>query len=107
MKWFRRLFKKKSYPQDSKFKLCIIDEKSDLIHEVLGITEERCKEITKLCLEAYNVNDIKTNSYAMIVEKCVHINEVVMAIQVFERITNMKNQKRKIFNLLDNMFGDE
>ena len=108
MNWLRKIFKrKKSYSTDSNFKLCIIDDKSDIIHEVLGITEDRCRELTKLCLEAYDASDIKTDSYAIIVSKCKHINEVVMAVQIFERISHMKNQKRKIFSLLDNMFGDE
>jgi hypothetical protein len=105
MKWFRRLFKKKSYPQDSKFKLCIINDESDLIHEVLGITEERCQELAKICIEAYHASDIKTESYAIVVGKCNHINEVVMVMQMFERICELKNKKRKIMDMLDNMFG--
>ncbi len=109
MKWFRKLFKKKkkSYPQDSKFKLCIIDEKSDLIHEVLGITEERCREITQLCIKAYDASDIKTESYAIVVEQCVHINEVVMAIQIFEKVSHAQAKKRSLRNLMDNLFSDE
>jgi hypothetical protein len=109
MKWFRKLFKKKkkSYPQDNKFKLCIIDEKSDLIHEVLGITEERCRQLTELCIKAYDTSDIKTESYAMVVDQCVHVNEVVMAVQIFEKISHAHAKKRSLRSLMDNLFGDE
>jgi hypothetical protein len=107
MKWFRKLFKKKSYPQDNKFKLCIIDEKSDLIHEVLGITEERCQELTKLCIKAYDICDIKTESYAMIVDQCVHVNEVVMAVQIFEKVSYAQAKKNSLRSLMDNLFDNE
>jgi len=109
MKWFRKLFKKKkkSYPQDDKFKLCIIDEKSDLIHEVLGITEERCQELTQLCIKAYDSSNIKTESYAMVIEQCVHINEVLMAIQIFEKVSYAQAKKKSLKSLMDNLFGDE
>ncbi len=107
MKWFRKLFKKKIYPQDNKFKLCIIDEKSDLIHEVLGITEERCRELTDLCIKAYNASDAKTDSYAMIVEQCVHVNEVVMAIQIFEKVSYAQAKKNSLRSLMDNLFGND
>ena len=109
MKWFRKLFKKKkkSYPQDNKFKLCIIDEKSDLIHEVLGITEERCQELTQLCIKAYDSSNIKTESYAMVIEQCVHINEVLMAIQIFEKVSYAQAKKKSLKSLMDNLFGDE
>jgi hypothetical protein len=105
MNWLGKMFKKKSYPQDSKFKLCIINDESDLIHEVLGITEERCRELTKLCLEAYDASDMKTESLAFVVEKCTHINEVVMAVQIFEKVSNAKNKRRSIINMIDNLFG--
>jgi len=109
MKWFRKLFKKKkkSYPQDDKFKLCIIDEISDLIHEVLGITEERCQELTQLCIKAYDSSNIKTESYAMVIEQCVHINEVLMAIQIFEKVSYAQAKKKSLKSLMDNLFGDE
>jgi hypothetical protein len=107
MKWFRKLFKKKSYPQDNKFKLCIINDESDLIHEVLGITEERCRELTKLCIEAYDATDAKTESYSMIVDKCTHVNEVVMGIQIFEKICYERAKKRSLRNLMDNLFGND
>jgi len=108
MKWFRKLFKKKkkSYPQDNKFKLCIIDEKSDLIHEVLGITEERCRELTEICIKAYDASDMKTESYAIIIDKCVHINEVVMVMQIFEKICHMKDKSKSLSKLIDNLFGN-
>jgi hypothetical protein len=107
MKWFRKLFKKKSYPQDNKFKLCIIDEKSDLIHEVLGITEERCRELTQLCIKAYDASDIKTESYVMIVDQCVHVNEVVMAIQIFEKVSYAQAKKNSLRSLMDNLFNND
>jgi hypothetical protein len=109
MKWFRKLFKKKkkSYPQDNKFKLCIIDEKSDLIHEVLGITEERCRELTELCIKAYDASDIKTESYAMVVEQCVHVNEVVMAVQIFEKVSYAQAKKNSLRSLMDNLFNND
>jgi hypothetical protein len=107
MKWFRKLFKKKIYPQDNKFKLCIIDEKSDLIHEVLGITEERCRELTNLCIEAYDASDMKTVSLGYIVERCKHINEVVMAVQIFEKVCHTQTKKRSLRSLMDNLFDNE
>ncbi len=109
MKWFRKLFKKKkkSYPQDGKFKLCIIDEKSDLIHEVLGITEERCRELTELCIKAYDASDIKTESYAMVVDQCVHVNEVVMAVQIFEKVSHAHAKKNSLRSLMDNLFNND
>ena len=101
MKWFRKLFKKKSYPQDNQFKLCIIDEKSDLLHEILGMTEDRCQEISKIVLNAYDDNDLMHESIDDILAGCKHINEVVLALSIFHKYQELHNKKHAI----NKMFG--
>jgi hypothetical protein len=101
MKWFRKLFKKKkkSYPQDNEFKLCIIDEKSDLLHDILGMTEVRCQEISKVVIEAYDRNDLMHESLDEILANCKHINEVVLALYVFHKYQELHNKKTAINKL--------
>ena len=51
-------FKKKvKYSQDTQFKMCVIDETSNKVYTMLGITDERAEELTKLVLKSYEDNN--------------------------------------------------
>ena len=43
--------KKKNYPKDSQFKLCIVDETKEHLHEILGITEARADELARYAVD--------------------------------------------------------
>ncbi len=109
MKWFRNLFKKKkkSYPQQDKFYLCIVDENSNLLHNNLGITEERAESLTRLCLEAYKTNELLYKCLDDVVKGCVHTNEVVFATMILQKIIDRYNTKDRIDNLIKNMFNND
>jgi hypothetical protein len=87
MNLFGKLFNRKKKLIDSpELKVCIIDESTTDLWTTFGITEERRDEIVEICKEAYKLHDIKSHSYVYIVDKCKHVNEVVTATIVFERM---------------------
>jgi len=103
MNWLGKMFKKKkkTYAKQDKFKLCIIDETSNSTHVVLGITEERMSEIRSICSKAYEKNNKLTGAMDDILAECNHINEVVIALQVYGRmreINGLESLLRSITN---------
>jgi hypothetical protein len=108
MKWLGKLLgKKKTYPKESQFKLCIINEDSDLVAEVLGITEQRAHEIGKLALKSYDSHSKKTDSLQELLNDCTHINEVVFAFECFNKIEKLKAEKYSVLSFMQKLFGDE
>ena len=91
MKWLGKLFnRKKKLESSSELKLCIIDDTTDDMWTTLGIIDERRNEIVKFCQEAYRIAEKKHQSYQYIVERCKHINEVIVATIVFERYSEIQ-----------------
>jgi len=87
-----KLFKrKKKLKSSSEFKLCIIDNSTSDLWITLGITNKRRDEIVEICKNAYNNHQTKTDSYEEIVKQCTHINEVIPACIVFERMCEVHN----------------
>jgi hypothetical protein len=82
-----KLFNRKKKLTDStELKVRIIDESTTDLWTTFGITDQRRDEIVDICKEAYKLHDIKSHSYVYIVDKCKHVNEVVTATIVFERM---------------------
>lgn len=105
---FKNLFsKRKTYPEDFKFKLCIINEDGELMSEVLGITDKRATEIAKFTNQAYNNHDRKTDSINEFIGHCVHINEVVFAYECYTKISHLKMQQQHISGIMGKLFGGE
>ena len=78
--------RKKTYPKDNKFEVLIIGEDKSNFQEILGITEERGKELLKMSLESYQKQDLFSDSCKEVVDECKHINEVVYAMSCLCRI---------------------
>jgi hypothetical protein len=78
--------KKKTYSKDNKFEVLIIGEDQSNFQEILGITEERGKELLKMSLESYQKQDLFSDSCKEVVDECKHINEVVYAMSCLCRI---------------------
>ena len=108
MKWFRKLFKKKkkSYPQDNEFYLCIIDEHGDKLHKNLGITEERASALTRLCIDSYQNNQLLYKCLDDVVKGCVHVNEIVFATMVLHKVIDRLNNINRLDDLIKNMFDN-
>jgi len=107
MNWFKKLFKKeKTYNADYKFKLCIVNDNTDLLHEALGVTEERSKELLEVALKAYDGNHTLTDSYAEMLESCKHINEVIMIMNMFNRIHEIKSKDSGLMGIMGKLFGN-
>jgi hypothetical protein len=107
MKSLQNLFKrKKTLKPSTALKLCIIDDNTSDLWITLGITEERRDEIVAFCKKAYNDHNVKTACYKDIVDQCKHVNEIVPACIVFERICDVENNPlaglMKIFSREDN-----
>ena len=109
MNWLGKLFgkKKKTYNTDCSFKLCIVDEKADLMKDVLGITEKRAEEIAKFTHLAYENHDKKTASIQEMLNECTHINEVVFAYECFTRVHELKGKEMKIRGIMGKLFGHD
>ena len=83
--------KKKTYSKDNKFEVLIIGEDKSNFQEILGITEERGKELLKMSLESYQKQDLFSDSCKEVVDECKHINEVVYAMACLCRIKEATN----------------
>lgn len=90
-KVFKIKKKQKTYSQDNKFKLCIVDETATHMHTTLGVTDERAKELAVVAVNAYDNNDEVVTATQQILDNCNHINEVVLALKIFEKRINQEN----------------
>jgi hypothetical protein len=87
MNMLGKLFnKKKSYDTDNKFNVLIIGEDKSDFQEILGITEERGRELLRKSIESYEKQDLFSDSCKEVVDQCQHINEVVYAMACLCRI---------------------
>jgi hypothetical protein len=105
--WLGKLFKKKKkgYNTDGQYKLLIIDEDAELLHQNLGITDERVKELLEICIDAYEKSNAMHSALEKVVSECVHTNEVVMASLMLQKVVDKHNSSDRLYNLLKNMFG--
>jgi len=107
MNWLGKMFKKKKkgYNTDGQYKLLIIDEKADLLHRNLGITDERAEELIEVCLNAHNKYDILHEALEKVVSECKHTNEVVMASLMMQKLIDKFNSSDRLHNMLKNLFN--
>ena len=92
MSMLGKLFKrKKGLKPSTELKLCIVDDTTSDLWITLGITDKRRDEIIAICDNAYHNNEVKTDCYKEIVDQCNHINEVIPACIIFERMCNVNN----------------
>lgn len=102
-----KLFKKKkTYSKTSEFKLCIVVDDADSLHETLGITNQRAEQLGKVCLKAIKEHDCKTDSYQDILAECKHINEVIMCTEIFAKIKELHRTHAGIKSMFDNLLGN-
>jgi len=109
MNWLEKLFKKKkqSYNTDSQYKLLIIDDSKELIHEILGITNERAEELLKLAKISFEKNETMHLGLENIVKECNHTNEVVFSVMLYQKIMEREISRRKLFTAFDDLFGNK
>lgn len=87
-----KLFKrKKTLKPSTALKLCIIDDTTTDLWITLGITGSRKEEIIQFCKDAFDNHDTKTACYTEIVDKCNHVNEIVPACIIFERLCEVND----------------
>jgi len=91
--WKSLFAKKKTYSQDGEFKLCIINENTDSLHETLGITDARAKELAEVCLNAWNKHNRTTSIIQEMLDHCKHMNEVTMVFFIFHKIIELKTNE--------------
>lgn len=112
MKVLGKLFTKKkeikTYPQEGEFKLCIINEDTDILHETLGITDARAKELSEICLNAWDKHNKTTSMLQEMLTHCKHMNEVTMVFFIFHKIVELKTiqaNRSGIEGMLHDLFG--
>lgn len=108
MNWLGKVFKKKkkSYPQDIKYQLLIIDEKAELFHEIIGVSEERAQYLLEVCLTSYKEYQQLHSALEAIVNECSHTNEIVFSTMMFQKIVDRENAKDGLLTHLKSMFGN-
>jgi hypothetical protein len=97
--------KKKVCPQDGKFKLLIIDDNSELMHEILGISEDRVKELLKNTAEAFDNNAELHLMLEKIVNYCKHENEIAMSMLIFQKIVDFQKRESTVNEVMSKLFG--
>ena len=106
MKVLGKLFnRKKNYKADQKFEVLLIEEESSSLNEALGISEERYKEIVTFSIDAFKEGDRYSDSCKIAIEKCKHINEVVLAMTTLSKIKLMMDNP--LAAILESKLGGE
>jgi hypothetical protein len=59
------------------------------LNEALGISEERHKEIITFSVDAFKEGERYTDSCKIAIEKCNHINEVILAMTTLAKVKTM------------------
>ena len=93
-KHMKKLWKKwfgKTYSQDNKFELLLIDDTVSGVYQKLGITEERSDELVNVMKKAYNNNEQKIPAMQEMLRECKHINEVVVILMFFDNYIEAQN----------------
>ncbi len=102
MKLFK---KKKACPTDGKFKLLFIDDNSELMHEILGISEDRVKELLKNTAEAFDGNSELHLMLEKVINYCKHENEIAMSMLIFQKIVDHHRKESTVSEIMSNLFG--
>jgi hypothetical protein len=106
MKGLGKLFNRnKSYKANQKFEVLLIEEDSCLLNEALGISEERHREIITFSIDAFTEGERYTDSCKVAIEKCNHINEVILAMTTLAKVKTMADNP--LAAILDSKFGGE
>ena len=93
MKVLGKLFnRKKKLVNSPELKVCIIDDTTTDLWITFGITDKRRDEIIDLCKETLHNSDSKSECYVRIVDQCKHVNEVITATIIFERICDRQEE---------------
>ena len=90
------------YTKHEKFKVLIIEENEEDLYKVLGISEERAffiEDTVMKIVDAIDEKSSKSEVYKEIYDNLQHINEVVMANEIFVTLL----QRKKLKNL-ENIF---
>lgn len=92
MEWIKGIFKTKRLNyKPCEHKLLIIDDKADLMHEILGISDSRAQELLMAADKAYNDHDKLHLCLEELVAICVHTNEIVLSTMILQKIIDQKN----------------
>ena len=107
MKGLGKLFngKNKNYKADQKFEVLLIEEESSSLNEALGISEDRYKEIVTFSIDAFKEGDRYSDSCKIAIEKCKHINEVVLAMTTLSKVKLMMDNP--LAAILESKLGGE
>lgn len=93
MNMLEKLFKrKKKLGNSPELKIRIIDDTTSDLWITFGITNQRRDEIVEFCKKSFNDFDSKSECYVSIVDQCKHVNEVVTATIVFERLCDLQDE---------------
>lgn len=106
MKGLGKLFNRnKNYKADQQFKVLLIEEESSSLNEALGISEERYKEIVTFSIDSFKEGERYSDSCKIAIEKCKHINEVVLAMTTLSKVKLMMDNP--LAAILESKFGEE
>jgi len=108
MKWLTKMLgkKKATYNNNNSYELLIINDDSDLLHQTLGISDKRVDELLNISIKAYNKNDNLHTALKDAVSECKHINEVVMATLIVQKIVDKNDSSERVGSILRNLFGN-
>ena len=105
MSLFKKIFKKKPVIDVQPVgKLLIIDENAELLHEIFGISEERSQELLEICLDVYSKNNLLHECLTTVVDKCNHVNEVVFATMVMQKVIESYALKDRMTEMMNKRF---
>ena len=84
--------RKKKLVNSPELKVCIIDDTTTDLWTTFGITDKRRDELVDVCKDSLKLNDSKSDAYVYIVDRCKHVNEVITATIIFERMCEQASE---------------
>ena len=90
-KLWKKLFTR-TYSQNNKFELLLINDEAEIIYQKLGISEERSDELIEIMKKAYHNHDKKLSAIQEMLLECKHINEVIVILGFFNNYIKQQNE---------------
>lgn len=109
MKWLGKLFKRKKktyFNEKGKYKLLIINDDAELLHQNLGINDVRAEELMNTCINAFKKHSRVHTAMVDVVNECVHTNKIVYASLMMAKIIETNEFGNRMHNVFKNMFGN-
>ncbi len=101
----KNLFKKKlktGTKVPGRFKIEHINPGADTLHDALGISDKRCKELSDIVKFGFTKCDDSVKVAKYFTDECLHINEFFFCVYILSANVESNNRKASLMDILSN-----